>query len=363
VAQTVTLADGRTKTYWKGALRHNGKRHWVSAATRVEAVGKLRKLQRELEDGAAPANGKLTLAAFLAEWLESSVRPTTRSRTYQAYAERMRLHVLPTLGSLKLTELTPQHVQKLYAGLLDGGLSSSTVGGVHAVLHRALDQAVRWDYIKRNPTDGVDVPQPKPEPARPFDAVELAAFMDGIRGDEHEWLWTLLLMSGLRFGEVAALRWRDVDFDLAVLHVRHTITRDGSKGYSFTEPKTPRSRRTVPLPPPGLVALHEQQQKADDLYQLSSVWEAPDLVFPSRRGTPLRESHIIVAFHRLLDRLGLERRRLHDLRYTYATRLFALDVHPRVTQELLGHASITTTMNRYTASVPSVVREAVARLG
>jgi integrase len=361
-SQTVTLKDGRTKTYWKAAVRHNGKRHWISAPTRSAASSELKKLLKEIEAGSAAVRSKQTLAQFFEEWLKTSVKPTVRPRTYQAYEERVRLHVLPDLGRLKLQELSARHLQRLYARKLEDGLSSSTLNGIHVVVHRALKQALRWELVGKNVAEGVDVPQPRPTAAKPFSAVELAVFLDGIGSDEREPLWTTFLLTGLRFGELAALRWSDIDLEQRTLTVRYTITRDGSKGYVFSEPKTTKSRRVIPLPSAAIAALRRQQALNDDTFQLASVWEVSDLVFPSGRGTPLREPKILVAFHELLERLGLPRRRLHDLRHTFATRLFALDVHPRAAQELLGHANIATTMNRYTSSVPSVLRDAVDRL-
>lgn len=360
--QTVTLADGRQKVYWKGAVRHNGKRHWVSAATRPLAVAALKKVVKEIEAGQAPSQGSQTVAEFCTEWLESSVKPTVRPRTYQAYAERLRVHVFPTLGKHKLVNLTARDLQMLYARKLAGGLSAATVNGINVVVHRALKQALRWEMVSKNVVEGVDVPQPGPTHPQPFTEVELQILLSGTQADLEGPLWATLALTGLRFGEVAALRWRDVDFDQRVLFVRSTIVRNGSKGYDWAEPKTRKSQRVIPLPAAAIVALRRQQALNDESYQLSHTWEVADLVFPSGRGTPLRESKLIVRFHDVLERLGLPRRRIHDLRHTYATRLFALDVHPRAAQELLGHATIATTMNTYTSSVSSVLREAVDRL-
>ena len=361
--QTRTLADGRQKILWRGALRHEGKRLWVSGDTKKQALDRLKKLKDDIARGTVEGQRGQTLAQFVEEWLESSVKPTTRPRTYLAYRERMRVHILPDLGAKKLGAITPRDLQLLYARKLAAGLSSGTINGCNVVLHRALKQARRWGLVERNVCEDVDVPQPKPPEAKPFTAEELAVFTAGVVGDERESLWTLLLQTGLRFGEAAALRWPDVDLDERLLRVRATITREGSKGYAFTDPKTPKSKRTVPLPPSAVIALRRQLELDAELYEVSSEWLVEDLVFPSRRGTPLREPHVLDEFHAVLDRLGLERRRLHDLRHTYATRLFVLDAHPRAVQALLGHSDIATSMNRYTAAVSSVLREAVEKLG
>ncbi len=171
------------------------------------------------------------------------------------------------------------------------------------------------------------------------------------------------MSTGLRFGEAAALRWSDVDLEARSITVRHTITRHSNKGFAFTEPKTASSRRTIPPPTAAVDALKGQRTAVKEMRLLAGPrWSDHDLVFPSSVGTPLRESHLIVVFHKTLERAGLPRRRIHDLRHTYATRLFALRNHPRAVHELMGHSRFEITMDTYTGSVPAVLREAADRL-
>lgn len=350
--------------YWVATISlPGGKRKDLYAKTKAEASKKLRTALQAREDGTLATGPKQTVGQFIERWLEDSVKPTTRPRTYLSYAERARLHLIPSLGKIALSDLSPQHVQALYAAKLKAGLSSSTVNGIHVVLHRALKQAVRWKLASRNAADEVDVPRPRKHHGQPFDADELATFIKAIQGDRHEYLWLTFLATGLRFGEAAALRWGDVDLEGRVLHVRHTITRQGNKGYAFSEPKTHSSRRTIPLPASAVEALKAQRILMLELRMLAGQrWTDLDLVFPSSVGTPIRETHLIVLFHAILDQAGLARRRIHDLRGSYATRLFALNAHPRAIQSLLGHANIQTTFSAYVGNVPAVLREAADSL-
>ncbi|MBM4438303.1 MAG: site-specific integrase [Actinobacteria bacterium] len=163
-------------------------------------------------------------------------------------------------------------------------------------------------------------------------------------------------------GEAAGLRWRNVDFVTATVTITHAWART-AQGWWFAEPKTAHGRRALPLPALAVAALHRQRTAVRELRLAAGTrWVEHDLVFPSRHGTPLRHQHVMTAFHKVLDEAGLARRRPHDLRHTYATRLFAMDVHPRVVQELLGHSRIDITIDIYTGSMPETLRAAAVRM-
>jgi integrase len=150
--------------------------------------------------------------------------------------------------------------------------------------------------------------------------------------------------------------------DARLVHVRHTLGVR-NRGPMFAEPKTTKARRLVPLPQIAVDALTMQRTQADwDEAAAGDRWQNLDVVFPSPSGRPLSQSHVLERFHQVLAEAGLPRRRMHDLRHTYATRLFALDQHPRAVQDLLGHSRFEITMNLYTASVPEVLREAANSL-
>lgn len=182
-------------------------------------------------------------------------------------------------------------------------------------------------------------------------------------GHRHENLSVLMLATGLRFGEAAGLQWADVDLDGRFLTVRHSLAHLTGKGWILAPPKTKSGRRTVPLAAIALEAVRLQQDVVKDFSDAAGdKWKDNALVFPSERGTPLRESHVLKRFHDLLDTTELPQRRMHDLRQSFATTLFALGTHPRAVQDMLGHARIEITLGTYTASVPEVLREAADNL-
>jgi integrase len=339
-----------------------GKRKYFSGRTRKEVADKLATALQARQQGTLVAGPRQTVAQHLERWLEDVVRPHLRPRSYVAYSGKVRIHILPTLGKLPITALTPQHLQRLYAAKLSAGLAPKSVNDLHVVAHRGLEYALRWGLVARNVADAFEAPRVPRRELQPFTPEELGTLLAAMAGHRHEPLWLLMLATGLRFGEAAALRWQDVDLEHRAIHVRHTLGAKGaSRGPMLTPPKTDKGRRDIPLPQIAVQALVAQRAVVE-LLSTAPGWQELDLVFTSNRGTPLNESHVLPRFQQLLAEAGLPKRRMHDLRHTYATRLFALGQHPRAVQDLLGHSRFEITMNLYTATVPEVLREAADRM-
>jgi integrase len=341
-----------------------GKRKALYGRTRQEVAQKLDQAVQARHQGALVTGPRQTVAQFLERWLEDSVKPRTRPRTYETYSQKVRVHVVPEIGGVALVSLTPQHLQKLYAKKLESGLAPATVNLIHVVLHRSLKQAKRWGLVGRNVAEDVDAP-PRARldgTDRAFTATQVAQLLTAMRGHKHEPLWRILLATGMRFGEAAALRWEDVDLDQRTIAIRRTLTRvDG--GLQFSPPKTARGRRIIPLPAAAVETLraHKEHQQLSRQHE-PARWQDLDLVFPNSIGKPLREAAVLAAFHQVLQRAALPRRRLHDLRHTYATRLFAKNAHLRAVQELMGHSRSDMTLDIYTSSVSDVLRDAADSL-
>ena len=353
----------KSRNRWVGSLSlEGGKRKAIYGQTRQDVAKKLAEALQAREHGMLVTGPRQTLGQFLTRWLEDSVKPSLRPRSYVAYDAKIRNHVLPELGNVPLTSLTPQHLQRLYARRLGAGFSPTTINLVHTILHRALKQALRWGLVARNVAEAVDAPRPDRRKPNPFTPQELDLLRRAMQGHQYEPFWTFLMTTGLRFGEAAALRWNDIDLEAKTVSVTRALVRLPG-GYGFHEPKTAKSRRVVPLPSAALVALQQQRIRVRELRLLAGAsWEEQFLVFPNTLGRPIREYRVLTEFHKLQGQVGVPRRRLHDLRHTYATRLFALNQHPRAVQDLLGHSRIEMTLDLYTASVPEVLREAVAAL-
>jgi integrase len=319
--------------------------------------------QRELQTGVVALGPSQTVATFLESWLEQTAKPTLRPRTHLRYVQLVRKHALPTLGAIALRKLTPQHLATLYGRKFDEGLSPRSVQFLHAVLHRAFKQAVRWQLIGRNPADAVDAPKPRRPEIRPLSPLEARQLLEAARGDNFEALYVLSLTTGMRQGEVLGLTWAAIDLDAGRLEVRATLQRlPGS--WSLEEPKTGKSRRSIRLAPVAVRALRAQRaRQAEQRLRLGSAWPNHDLVFTNGWGEPLDGRHLPDRFLRpLLKKAGLPTIRWHDLRHSFATLALTQGVHPKVVQEMLGHSSVSLTLDVYSHVLPNLQEEAAASM-
>jgi integrase len=294
--------------------------------------------------------GKLTVGEHLEQWLADVVKPSASHRTYSTNAQQVRDHMAPTLGRIKLKELRKAHIDRLYREKLDFGLSPSTVRRVHAVLHKALEEAVKGDLIPRNPATHANKPKVKQDEIEPLDTSQAAAFLKAAKGDRFEALYILCLMCGLRQGEALALRWRDIDLDGGTLRVNLQLqrVRDGG-GLRFSEPKNA-SRRTVGLPQRAVSALksHRKRQVEEKL-AAGSLYRDEGLVFASRHGTPIDAQNVVNRYYKpLLKRASLPPIRFHDLRHSCLSLLAQRGEPIRDLQALAGHATAAFTLQRYT---------------
>lgn len=343
------------------------KRRTLYGRTRAEAAKKLTKALSDREGGLVFDDKGLTVKEYLERWLLDSVRGSVKQTTLENYEYVVRMHLVPTLGHLKLKALTPMHVQALYSAKLDSGLSVRTVRLTHATLHKALKQAVRWGLVPRNVTEATSPPKVSRETRkeiRPLTRDQARDLLEAARGDRVEALYVLALTAGLREGELLGLRWQDVDLEAGTLSIRQQLSRTKKDGLCFTSPKSAKSRRSIKLTRRAAKALggHRGAQNRERL-RLGALWQDTGLVFTSVTGTPLDVGNLTYrSFRPLLERAGLPRIRFHDLRHTCATLLLSENVNPKIVQEMLGHANISITMDTYSHVLPSMQEAAVSAM-
>ena len=216
------------------------KRKTLYAKTRKEASERLTEALAQAHKGITADAGAMTVGVFIERWLEDSVRGSVRQSTYQRDESLCRVHIVTALGQKKLKTLSAADVQRFYRDKLDADLSSATVHKLHVVLHKALKQAVRWGLVPRNVADDVSSPKVHKEEVRPLTNEQARRLLETVRGDRLEALYVVAVQSGLRQGELLALRWEDVDLEARTLQVRRTLTRNGGKlavGLTKTSPR------------------------------------------------------------------------------------------------------------------------------
>jgi integrase len=275
----------------------------------------------------------------------------------------VRLHISPALGRIALKSLSAAHVQGFYRDRLDSGLSPTTVQKIHAVLHKALDQAASWSLVPRNPTESVKAPRPAPEEIRPLNREQAKALLETARRERFEALYVLAVTTGLRQGELLGLKWEDVDLENSLIRVRRTLIRHRGR-LLLGEPKTKRSRRTVRLTEAAVQALKEHlARQIEQMERLGDLYEDQGLIFATQRGTLVNPTNLRKrSFAPLLEKAGLLPIRFHDLRHTCATLLLSRNVNPKIVSEMLGHATIAITLDTYSHVLPTMQDSATRAL-
>jgi integrase len=332
------------------------KRKTLYGKTRQEVAAKLAKAVADREGGLLFDAGSLTVGEYLDKWLVDSVKDTVRLTTYQGYERICRLHIKPSLGRVRLKDLTVVHVRALYRERLEAGLAPRMVQLVHVTLHKALKQAVADGLIPRNVTEAVKAPRSEKKEFRPLSPEQARTLLDAVEGDRLEALYVLAISTGLRQGELLGLKWEDIDLESGTLQVRRTLSTQVGSGFSFSPPKTAKGKRSIKLPEVTKSSLkRHRKSQLEERMKLAGLWEDNGLVFTTRVGTPLGRQELITrSFKPLLSKAGLPGIRFHDLRHTCATLLLSMGVHAKFVQELLGHATISITLDTYSHVLPGM---------
>ncbi len=355
--------DGR----WAASfiVEETGKRKTIYCKTRKEASEVLREALHAQKQGMLATGPKQKLEDYLELWFEDVHKLHLRETTYIVHYRILHKHIIPALGYVQLQKLTAQQVQRLYTNKLQEGLAPSSIRDIHKILRNALENAVRWNLIARNPCSQVTLPPVKKQ-EKPTLTIEQAQHLLFVaQGHQLECLISLVFATGLRHGEMAALRWQDVNLDERCLYVKRAVSRRGGikgkikGGYFLGEPKTESSKREVMLPQFVVNALKAHRIRQNEIrLKASSKWQDSDLVFCNTHGGFLNPDDLLEKFHALLSEAGLPSMRLHDLRHNIATLLVVKMKNPlKLAQDLLGHSGGEITNQVYTHSDPASLRK------
>jgi integrase len=344
------------------------KRRWHSfAGTKRQAQIECARLISEIQTGVAIEPSRITVAQFLDRWLEH-IKPKVAPRTHERYGEIVRTYLTPAFGTTLLTKLQAIAISAAYAAMLangrskgNGGLSARSIHHCHRILSQALQQAVRWRMLFRNPCGDVDPPRVERRALKVWDVATMAEALERARSFRIFMPMLLAGMLGLRRGEIAALRWRHIDLDAAQVAVAESFEQT-RQGIRLKAPKSGRGRKVM-LPARVVAELRAWRMKqAQELLKLGVRLNDDCFVCAGENGQPIQPQSLTHAWHRFLAGTGLPRLRFHDLRHSHATHMLAAGVHPKIASERLGHATVGLTLDTYSHVIPGMQEDAVARV-
>jgi integrase len=338
--------------------------------TQKECEAAMNKILTAVEESTYIAPTKVNVREYLKkEWLPA-IKSTVRPTTYYSYVQHVDFHIVPHIGSIKLTDLSGARINALYAtlaekGKKDGktGLAPLSVRHVHAVLHRSCKDAVRWGRLSRNPVEAADPPRISGNgrcEMKTWSAEQLGAFLIAVKDDRLHPVWHTLAMTGMRRGEALGLLWEDVDLENARLSVRRALVPSG-RDVVVSEPKTARGRRSIALDPETVEVLKTQAaRQLADQDEWGDGWTNSGLVFTKENGDALHPEDVTRYFRQAVKKAMMPTIRLHDLRHTHATLALRAGIHPKVVSERLGHATVSITLDTYSHAIPAMQEEAAA---
>jgi integrase len=354
-------------------------RRRVRGRTKAEVKEKLRKVRETADAGIAPGTERTTLSVYLPAWLDARPVDDIAAKTRLSYRLAIEGHILPSIGDVRLCDLTPAHVRLMLAKLEERGLGTSSRRTARAVLRRALRTAQQDRLVSTNAAAIADAPQTTP--AKTDDTLtveEIDSVLTKSKDDRLHALAVILLMLGLRSGEARALRWSDIDLEAGTLTVSGTLEEVPGHGLQRKDPKTEESARTIPLIPRVVEALkaHRVRQAEEEL--AAARWDNPDgYVFTTTVGTPINSRNALrwwkggrctcepvmepCPIHSgLLANCDVAPRRIHAARHSAASYLLAKGVPLELVSRILGHSSIRITADTYSRISQDAMRRALS---
>jgi len=286
------------------------------------------------------------------------------AQTLRSYRYLASNHIRPVIGNRKMSSIHAWDIQQVYAEVEKKGRSACTVRHVYNVLTGAFSQAVKWRMLKSNPVKLAELPKETRKEMRPLWPDEAAQFLKAAEANGFYAIFALALTSGMRPSEYLGLKWEDVDIKRGVVTVKRTMQSKVGGGWEFGDTKTPKSKRSIPLPQSTIKALGDHRRKQlEDRMRRGRLYRNHDLVFANGDGDPVTLDRLRRQFQAVLKAADLpESIRVYDLRHTCATLLLVAGENPKVVSERLGHSSVKITLDTYSHVLPTMQQGAAEKL-
>ena len=327
---------------------------------------RLAQITAAIDNGTYQAPSKITVAAWMEEWLTTFCANKVKPLTLSSYSAMIKNHIVPAFGAVELQAVKGSHVQRLYNSMTKAGLSGKTVKNVGAILHKSFSVAMKQGIIASNPCDAAELPKAEHKEIRPLADDEIPRFLAAIDGSPMRNAYALCLFAGLREGECLGLSWKQVDFERGRITVSQQLQQEKAKGgryYIATSTKSGKPR-TIEPPPIAFEYLRaERVKQLENRLKAGPVWSNPDdLVFTDEAGKHLTFFMFYRRFKRIAASIGRPDARPHDLRHTAATVAIASGADVKSVQELLGHATASFTLNVYAHTSEQMMKDTAARM-
>lgn len=314
--------------------------------------------------------GNITLDEWYKKWMNVYKFDIVRENTKRHYNTVYYKHISPYLGNFQLGSITQYQIKKIIKDLKNYGYQYETCNKVRVLLVDIFNKAMINEYVRKNPAKGISLKRNEEVDRRVLSQEEQTIFFDCCKGTFYDNLFVVAVSTGMRIGEIAALRWSDIDWNDNVIHVTRTLVyqkyeNDSQKEYHFENPKTKTSIRDIPINRQCEIALKKQLMQKSAVVSKQPITKNVDekyldLLFTTRFNTPLNSQIVCQAINKIVEEINLTRCYIdemetfsaHCFRHTFATRCFEAGIAPKTVQAYLGHATLQMTMDLYTSVMP-----------
>lgn len=339
----------------------------VYGSTQKEVRQKLAQITASIDKGTYQAPNKITVSAWMEEWLTTFCEGKVKPLTLQSYRASIKNHIVPAIGAMELQAVKGTYIQRLYNSMTRAGLSGKTVKNTSAIMHKAFGVALKQGIIVANPCDAAELPKAEHKEIRPLADSEIPRFLAAIDGSPMRNAFALCLFAGLREGECLGLSWKQVDFERGRITVSQQLQKvrtEGKGEYQITPSTKSGKPRTVEPPPIAFAYLRaERVKQMENRLKAGSIWSNPnDLVFTDEAGGHYAIYTFYKRFKAIAASIGRPDARPHDLRHTAATVAIASGADVKSVQELLGHATASFTLNVYAHTSEQMMKDTAARV-
>jgi integrase len=357
-----TIFFRESRREWVAEVSLNGKRLTKYAKTQRECRDWIKETLTKIGNGLTFSGTQITLEKFIETWMDGK-RLSQRPQTVEQYRQICKQHIVPNLGKMRLQDIQPAHLKRLYLMKKEEGRGARTVQVVHVVMHAVLQQAVREGILGRNPADSVQRPKVEQTERHILTEEQAQRLVISSQGTRYGMLFFLALMTGMREGELMGLMWSDVDWSKGIIEVQRQLQRSPGHSKILVPPKTKAGRRQIKIGQETLDRLAAHQGRLElQKSAMGDRWVENNLIFPNILGKPMSSNHMRQEFKRLLKENGIPEIRFHDLRHTSLSFLLGSGTPVNTVQRRAGHSKASITTDTYGHSMGHSEDEAAIRI-